>query len=308
LGNIICEIRSHIKALDNDKALYQEMNFRDRADALDSLEFDVLQRIESLLLTNGRHEALVGLRQYAEIVKIRLQDVDERVFRGLREDIAAGNYTHAGLRQQIVQCAKGGPREENEGAEGYDHLDAFANGLLLIEAAPQETREREPEMIFYQPTPTRIVLELVEKAGFQPQDAFCDIGSGLGQVPILVHLLSGVPAKGVEYEPAYCDYARRCAEELNLSGVEFINADAREVDYADGTVFFMYTPFEGRMLEQVLERLRDESRTRRIDLYTYGPCTLQVAQQDWLERVDRNGNEVFSLAMFKTPERGLAAA
>jgi hypothetical protein len=308
LESTIREIRSYIKAIENDKALYEEMNFSDRVDALDSLEFDVIERIESLLLTSDRHEELMGLRRYAETVKRRLEDIDERLFQRLRDDIASHNYTGAGLRQQIVKYAGGGPSEENVGDESYDNLDAFTNGLLLIGPAPEETREREPEMVFYQPTPTRIVLELVENADFQPQDVFYDIGSGLGQVTILVHLLSGVHAKGVEFEPAYCDYARRCAEELNLSQVAFINADARKVDYADGTAFFLYTPFEGRILEQVLERLRDESRTREIKLYTYGPCTLQVAQQNWLERVDQNGSEVYRLALFRTPKPGPEAA
>ena len=136
----------------------------------------------------------------------------------------------------------------------------------------------------------------------RPPGVFYDIGSGLGQVSTLTHLLSGVQAKGVEVELAYCDYARRCARGLNLSQVEFINVDAREADYSDGTVFFLYTPFEGRMLERVLERLKHESRKRRIQLYTYGPCTRQVARQRWLERVDQNGNHVNRLAIFRTPE------
>jgi hypothetical protein len=122
-----------------------------------------------------------------------------------------------------------------------------------------------------------------------------------------MHLLSGVRARGVEVEPAYCHYARRCARELSLSQVEFINADAREADYSDGTIFFLYTPFEGRMLEQVLERLKHESKKRRIQLCTYGPCTPQVARQKWLERGDQNSTRADRLAAFRTPERELEA-
>jgi precorrin-6B methylase 2 len=172
--------------------------------------------------------------------------------------------------------------------------------LLLIEGTPVETKERQPEMVFYQPTPARIVLELVEKASLKKEDVFYDMGSGLGQVSMLVNLLSGVRAKGVEFEPAYCDYARRCAKELNLSRVEFINADAREMDYSDGTVFFMYTPFEGKLLQEVLEKLKGESQRRKIRVCTYGPCTLQVSRQSWLKRVDQNGNSVHQLAVFKS--------
>ena len=49
-------------------------------------------------------------------------------------------------------------------------------------------------------------------------------------------------------------------QELNLSEVDFINVDAREAEYADGTVFFLYTPFEGKMLLEVLGRLKEEAQ------------------------------------------------
>jgi hypothetical protein len=308
LESIIREIRSNIEAVESDTALYEETNFSDRAEALDFLEFDVIERIEGLLLTDGWSEALTGLKQYAEMVRGQLEGVDEGLFRRLRQNIASGNCTSAELRQRIVGYAGRASSGGSEGDEGYDSLDALVNGLLLTEVAPEGVRQREPEMVFYQPTPARIVLEMVEKADFRQDDVFYDIGSGLGHVSILVHLLSGVRAKGVEVEPAYCHYARRCARGLNLSQVEFINVDAREADYSDGTIFFLYTPFEGRMLERVLEKLEDESRKRRIRLYTYGPCTLQVTRQRWLERLDQNGNQVDRLAIFRTPERGLGAA
>jgi SAM-dependent methyltransferase len=153
-------------------------------------------------------------------------------------------------------------------------------------------------MVSYQQTPARIIFELVEKAHLTGEDVFYDLGSGLGQVPTLVHLLTGATAKGIEFEPAYCNYARVCAVGLNLSGVEFINADARTADYSEGTVFFMYTPFEGSILQEVLEKLRGESGRRRIRLFTYGPCTPQVSRQRWLKWVDQNGAHLFKLGVF----------
>jgi hypothetical protein len=162
------EIRSEIEDIEGNRALYDEANFSARAEALDFLEFSVIGRIESLLLTDGRAEGLTGLRQYAEMVKGQLEGVDENLFRRLREDIASGNTTSAELKQQFVEYAGSSPREESDGDEGtYDDLDALTNGLLLIGVAPEETKEREPEMVFYQPTPARIILELVEKADFR---------------------------------------------------------------------------------------------------------------------------------------------
>jgi len=302
LDSIISEIRSSIEAIESDMALYEETNFGHRAEALESLESGVMDRIEGLLLKDGWSETLTNLSQYAETVRTRLEGVDADLFRRLRHDIASGNYTSAELRQRLAGYAGGASSGGRQADEGYDSLDALVSGLLLTEAAPEGASQPEPEMVFYQPTPARIVLEMVERADFRQHDVFYDIGSGLGQVSILVHLLSGVRAKGVEVEPAYCDYARRCASELNLSQVQFINLDAREADYSDGTVFFLYTPFEGRMLERVLERLRDESTKRSIRLCTYGPCTPQVIRQNWLERLDQGGNQINRLAMFRAPE------
>ena len=299
MEQIIHDIRSDIEAVENDGSLYEETSFRRRSKALDVLEVDVIGRIEGLFLAEGPSEELRGLRHCAEAVKGQLEDVDEGLFQRLRAHIASGDYTSTALRQRIIDYAGSG---SGEGNEGYDDLDAFVHGLLMIGTAPEETREREPEMVAYQPTPARIILELVEKADLQCDDVFYDIGSGLGRVAMLVHLLDGVRVKGVEVEPAYCEYARRCAGALNLSGVEFIQVDAREADCSDGTVFFLYTPCDGEMLEQVLRRLRDGSRGRSVRLYTYGPCTRQVARQRWLDRLDPNGDRVDRLAAFRTLE------
>jgi hypothetical protein len=115
-----------------------------------------------------------------------------------------------------------------------------------------------------------------------------------------VNLLSGARAKGVEFEPAFCEYARACAADLNLSQVEFINVDARQADFSDGTVFFMYTPFEGKLLQEVLEKLHQVSRTKMIKLFTYGPCTLPVSRQSWLKCVDHKELLLEAITLFRS--------
>ena len=297
----IHQIRSDVEAIARNTALYQEANFSAREAALDFIEFDVSGPIEGLLVTPGQAHELTALRLYAETVKSRLEGVNEALFRRLRADIRSGHLLGTELKRQIVEYTGSGSTEESQGDEiGYDSVDAFISGILLIGAAPVETKERGPEMVPYQPSPARVILELVEKANLKPEDVFFDIGSGLGQVAILVNLLSGVRVKGVEFEPAYCDYARRCAKELNLSHVEFINADASEMEYSDGTVFYIYTPFEGKLLQKLLDKLKGEAQKRMIWVYTYGPCTVQVAQQSWLERVDRHGDGAHKLALFRS--------
>jgi hypothetical protein len=299
--NAIYEIQSDIETIEKNSALYEETNFDSRVKAIDYIEFNVMERIEGLLLATNQPEELTTLNQYAEKVKSQLEEIDDNLFQRLRADIRVGVCAGTALKGQIDKYIGCDSRDGGQQDDiGYDSLDVFINGLLLISAVPIETKAREPEMVYYQPTPARIILELVEKANLTGKDVFYDLGSGLGQVPILVNLLSEAQAKGIEFEPAYCDYARACAAELNLSRVEFINVDARKADYSDGTVFFMYTPFEGSLLQEVLEKLRGESRKRMIELFTYGPCTPQVSQQSWLECVDQNGNHIYKLGVFKS--------
>lgn len=298
---VIYAIQSDIEAIERSTALYEETNFDRRVAAIDYIEFNIVDRIEGLLHTINQPEELTPLKQAAEKVKRQLEEIDDNLFQRLRADIRSGICTGRALKELINEYVGYDSRGSRQPDEiGYDSLDMFINGLLLINPVPLETKESEPEMVYYQQTPARVILELVEQAHLSEQDVFYDLGSGLGQVPLLVHLLSGVTAKGIEFEPAYCNYARACAAELNLSGVEFVNVDARKADYSDGTVFFMYTPFKGRLLQMVLEKLRGESRRRRIRLFTYGPCTPQVSRQSWLKCVNHNGSHLYKLAEFSS--------
>lgn len=129
---------------------------------------------------------------------------------------------------------------------GYDNLDIFINGLLPCETIPEQAKPLEPEMVYYQKTPARIIFEMVEQAHFIKEDVFIDIGSGLGQIAILVNLLAGITTKGIEFEPLFCSYATSCVMAPKLPGVTFMNIDARKADYSEGTVFFMFTPFKGK--------------------------------------------------------------
>jgi H2-forming N5,N10-methylenetetrahydromethanopterin dehydrogenase-like enzyme len=100
-------------------------------------------------------------------------------------------------------------------------------------------------------------------------------------------MLAGARSVGVEVEAAYVASARECAESLNLAGVEFIHEDARACDLSGGTVFYLYSPFTGSMLAEVLERLREESMLRPIKICTLGPCTCVIARERWVTARER---------------------
>jgi len=289
------EIAAVLQGLATQPALFAELNFAARAEALDELEVHVLDRLDSLPAPDFS-AALSQLRAQALALQEQLEAVDQRLFAELRATIRAGHYTPSGLRALLTAYAGTGSWQPGGVATGYDSLDTLTNGLFPEPAQSLEALPREPEMVYYQKTPARIILELA--AEITPQDIFYDLGSGLGQVPLLVHLLSGAPARGVEIEPAYCRHAETCATELQLSQVEFINADARAVDYSNGTAFFLFTPFTGHILQQVLDKLQQVAQRKPIRVFSYGPGTEALAQQSWLYRRGLAESRVYLLAEF----------
>jgi predicted RNA methylase len=294
----IFEIQSDIDAIEKNSSLYDEKNFDMRMEVIDFIEFPVIGRIEGLLQKDVEPAQLLLLKYRAEKIKSELEEIDISLFKRLRTNIRQGGYAGKKFKDLVNEYIDFNSDNNGHQELGYDNLDIFINGLSHFQAMPGQTKDLEPEMVFYQKTPARIVFELVARSHFTKEDVFFDLGSGLGQVAMLVNLLSGITVKGIEFEPVFCDYARDCAKELNLSNVEFINVDARKADYSEGTVFFMFTPFGGEMLQEVLEILRKESLQRKIRIITYGPCTAQVALQGWLDFADPKDDSIYRLGFF----------
>jgi len=298
---ILFEMQSDIAGIEENVSIYEEKNFEERIDVIDFIGFRVIDQITELIGTATEPGELILLEYRAAKIKSGLEEIEVNLFQRLRTYIRANAYTRKQFKEMVseyVSFDSGAQQQQEE--PGYDNLDIFINSLFLIKTMPEQTRELEPEMIYYQKTPARIIFELVEKADFRDEDVFFDLGSGLGQVVILVNLLTGIRSKGIEFEPAFCAYADDCAAGLNLRAVEFMNVDARKADYSEGTVFFMFTPFKGEMLQEVLELLRRESLGRKIKLITYGPCTAQVALQRWLNCITPKSANIYKLAVFSS--------
>ncbi len=294
----IAAVIDELEALLERHTLLEEEHAGERVEALSFLDFAI-----QALHGEHRRRALnaCGTRAQARAEQLRrsLQAVDQRLFDHVRAEIIAGHATHRPLRP-LLDRYTGYPGD----VVGYQHyrfdgLDAVVAGVLQAHRMPEPTRELCPEMISYQATPASVILELVDRVDLGPGDVFFDIGSGLGHVVILVALLAGVRATGVEIEPAYCAHARHQASALGLSSsVSFISADARDADYGEGTIFYLYTPFTGRVLAEVLARLRDHTLGRPVLLCSYGPCTPIIAQEPWLRSLDNHVDSELKLALF----------
>lgn len=112
-------------------------------------------------------------------------------------------------------------------------------------------------------------------------DVVVDLGAGLGKVVLLARLLTGASARGIELQPALVSRARDAAVRRAVD-VAFIEGDAREADLDVGTVFFLYLPFTGPVLSEVLRRLRGVASRRAIVV-----CSLGLdldGEAPWLSR------------------------
>lgn len=222
----------------------------------------------------------------------------EDLFADYRRRIQEGMLTPADFRALLSGYITPDVPEIWSDPPRYDQLDTLIDGLFQIEAPPEPLHAITAEMIPYQTTPMRLVLDMVDRLNLTSNDVVYDLGAGLGRVVLTVALLSSSRVIGVEVEPAYVAAAQQRAHALGLSRVSFIAADARAVDYGDGTVFFLYTPFKGTILRRVLALLRVQARTHQIRVCTYGPGTLEVQDQDWLTSDDDPERDIHHITIF----------
>jgi len=173
---------------------------------------------------------------------------------------------------------------------GLPLSSTFVSGL----AKPQD-------MVFYQPTPARHVVALIDQLALGPGDTLVDLGSGLGHVPMLVNILTGASTLGIELQASLAERARETSKALGLQGVSFVHGDARVADLSAGTVFYLYTPFKGAVMDEALARLAGEARDRPLRIATFGPCTSRVAAEPWLVSRDMPGEN--GVCVFRPRER-----
>lgn len=288
-----------VRDMEQHTALWDEAQFVPRVYALDVLSFQVLEHIENVQYVHGYHADLARLYHRAAALWQRLAAVNQQLFTRLRAQVIAAPDTAACLRHLCATYV--GEVEQPMTWEDMDadYLDIFLNGVLGIAAPPAETRPLQSGMIGYHPTPARAILALVQRLRLRPHDVFYDLGSGLGRVALLVGLLTPAQVRGIEFEPAYCAYAQERAAALHLRRVTFHNVDARQAVYTDGTVFFLYTPFTGQLMRDVLARLHAESQTRPLTVVGYGACVTVMEQQPWLTRTGQQTFTHDTLAIFR---------
>ncbi len=176
--------------------------------------------------------------------------------------------------------------------------DAWLDELLGFDEPPPDIANLPRGAVPYLPSGVDEILAMVVEAPIEPDDELVDLGSGLGRVAILAHLLSGARACGVEIQEPLVRRARARCTELALPLVSFVHANAADIGL-DGSIFFLYSPFNGEMLSAVLRRLGEVARRRPIVVCTVG---LEFRGVPWL--LARKTENV-SLALYDSCVHGI---
>jgi hypothetical protein len=168
----------------------------------------------------------------------------------------------------LAWIASRAPRERDRAVEGF---------LGLQEAPAAAAAPPGEDLIGYQPAGVAPVVHALVEVPVGPEDVLVDLGSGLGKVALLAHLVTGCVARGIEIAPALVRGARAAAARIGAE-VHFTEDDARTSPLDDGTVFFLYLPFSGAALAEMVLRLEAVARRRAIVV-----CALGVdARAPWL--------------------------
>ena len=293
-GSVVFESRSAkdcdpailLRGLEADHSLLRPHALHRRLRALDDLD-------AAFGDTDTEGSPVSAVRGRAQWLRSRLERLNGELYCLIRQEIANGGPPDQFLKWLVWPEASnaGNPRP----GSAFDAEDELVSCVLQL----QEPGDPEPgssEMVPYQPTPVRHILDLIRLARPRPDDVLIDLGSGLGHVPLVVSILTGIRTRGIEVQPVYSSCAQDCAQGLHLSQVSFITGDARAADLSEGTLYYLYSPFNGSILANVLERLSKESARRSIRLCSLGPVTSTLAREPWLRAsagLDRGRVAVF---------------
>ncbi len=280
-------------ALEADAGLLEQEALAERVAALEQLAF-----IYQVLQASGRAAAAYGAR--AAALRARLEAANEGYYTRVRHWLRSGAASGGEVRALLGCYSRYGQPDDAALHLDYEPADALVDGVLGLDGFTGNPTVEHPDIVHLEDTPVRALLDLVDHVPLEQDDCFCDLGAGLGRAAIVVHWLTGAPALGIEIQPDYSAYARRLAASLGLKRVTFVQADAREADLSAGTVFYLFTPFKGRILRTVLDRLHAQAQQRTITVCTYGAVSLIVAREPWLRPLAGGQPHEFALGVWRS--------
>ena len=201
----------------------------------------------------------------------------------MREPDETANVDASEFRRLVVDGLLG-PQQFGAALASIPRMDrdAWVDSLLCLEEIPSDGPDLPAGCVPYLPCSVDTLVRVVELAQVSSRDVFVDIGGGLGRAAAIVHLLTGAGAIGIEVQSELAREARAMASGLAADRVRTIHGDAGSLTryMMNATIFFLYCPFSGERLRQVLSDIEDIARTRELRVCS---VDLPIPSQAWLE-------------------------
>lgn len=136
------------------------------------------------------------------------------------------------------------------------------------------------------------IMRVLSVAGLNATDVFVDIGCGKGRVVCCASLSPVREVIGIDHAPEMCVLARKNVSRLLMqhSPIRILNVCATGYDYSEGSVFYLYNPFDAVILDNVLGKIR-ESLNRKMRpvtiIYANPVHEHSLSACPWLSMVER---------------------
>ncbi len=160
--------------------------------------------------------------------------------------------------------------------------DTFFDELLGIENFVGDSKDLPEGMTPYISASVAAVLRMLDMLDLQKGDLLCDVGAGLFRIPILTHLLTGLPTMGVELDVSLVKKTEAILEINTIKEVEVLTGDARRADLSKANIFSFNLPFDENNLAPFLKNIKPARGAKPITIYPF--CWHYVFWDvEWLE-------------------------
>ncbi len=144
-------------------------------------------------------------------------------------------------------------------------IDKKIGGLALNKRI--ETKHQIEGAKDTQSTDYRLLAPIFDKVALTKEDIFVDVGCGQGRV--LSYLITEKSFKGrlvgIELSKEVSDFTKKRFE--GYMQVEIINKNAVESIPSDGTVFYLFNPFDGTVLRAFLDSFEKTVKNSAFVIY-----------------------------------------
>jgi hypothetical protein len=165
--------------------------------------------------------------------------------------------------------------------------------------------DNRDEGVSYQPIKSLVFRSAIDSFQIPTDGVFVDYGSGKGRAMLLSILYGFHCVVGIEFAQELCREAENNLDKFRARtgrrfGARVLNVDAARYPVNDDDcVFFLYNPFERKVVEQVLVNIRHslQSKPRLIHILYANPVHRRVLDDDpfWstVGETDSDGLETF---------------